>query len=297
VGATAVGKSAVAIALARRTQGEVVAMDAFTVYRGMAVLSAAPRPPPDVPHHLLGILDPSEHGSAALFVERAAAAIAEIRGRGRTPWLAGGTALYLKAYAKGLSAAVPRDPALRLALADLLDREGPEALHRRLAASDPARAAELHRNDVRRVVRALEIVAATGGRASALRASWAAPDVRPVRILGLRREPADLARRIEARVRAQFENGVLEEARALLGRPLSPEAGKVLGLDVLAEVLAGRLDEALARDELVRRTRRFARKQATFFRSFDVRWTEVPAGEPPDETAERILGQEAATSS
>jgi tRNA dimethylallyltransferase len=290
VGATASGKSAVALRLARRTGGEIVAADAFTAYRGMALLTAAPDVPPDVPHHLVGTLDPSEAWSAAAFADACDAAVAGARARGRRPWVVGGTALYVRTWLKGLGAPVPRDAPLRRRLEEEARRDGHEALHRRLAAVDPERARDLHPHDVRRVVRALEIVAATGRKASAQRTEWAGPDRRPVALVGLRRSWPDLEARILRRTETMFEAGVVEEARALLARPLSPEARKALGLATLTDLLAGHVGEAEARQTIARATRRFARKQMTFFRSFvGVRWIDVPPEEDPESTAERVL--------
>src|SRR5262245_50858137 len=175
VGATGSGKTEAAIALARRIGAEVVCCDAMTVYRGLSILSAKPSPPPDVPHHLLDVVDPGESYSAARFVEDADRLVAEIRGRGRVPLVVGGTALYLKAWTKGLGPKVARDAALRARLEAEADAHGTETLHARLANADPARAAEVHRRDRRRIVRALEIVESTGVKASDLRREWDAP--------------------------------------------------------------------------------------------------------------------------
>jgi tRNA dimethylallyltransferase len=290
LGPTACGKSEVGIRAARATGGEVIACDAFGVYRGLALLSAAPVAPPDVPHHLVGVLDASERYSAARFVEDADVAARDVRARGRRPWIVGGTALYLRAWLKGLEAAVPRDEAFRAALVERARRDGPQALHAELARVDPARAREVHPRDERRLVRALEIIAATGRPASAARASWSGPDRTAARLTGLRRGWADLDRRIAARTRALFEGGVLEEARAFLAAGPSPEARKALGLEDLAQVLAGTLSESDARARLEQKTRRFARRQMTFFRSFEgVTWLDVPADEPPETTAAHVL--------
>ena len=148
----------------------------------------------------------------------------------------------------------------------------------------------MHPHDERRLIRALEIITATGAPASAARGQWDAPDRVPARLVGLSRAPDDLDRRIARRTELLFEAGVLEEARAFLAEGPSPEAHKALGLGVLAEVLAGGRSEASARAEITRLTRRFARRQLTFFRSFDdVTWLEVPPEEPTERTSERVL--------
>lgn len=290
IGPTASGKTDVALACARATRGEVIGCDAFAVYRGLTLLAAAPVPPPDVPHHLVGVLDAGERYSAARFLQDADARVAEVRGRGGTPWIVGGTALYLRSWLKGLTAGVPRDEALRAALAERARREGPEALHALLAEADPARAREVHPHDERRLVRALEIIEATGRPASEARGGWAGPDRVAARVVALRRSWEDLDRRIEERTSALFQRGVLEEARAFLAARPSPEAAKALGLTALGEVLAGRLAVDVARARLAQDTRRFARRQMTFFRSFaDVAWIDVPPPEPPETTARRVL--------
>lgn len=290
LGPTASGKSDVALALARRLGAEVICCDAFSVYRGLALLSAAPSAPPDVPHHLVGVRAPHERYDAACFVADADAAIQASGARGRRPLVVGGTALYLRAWLKGLDPQAPRDPALRARLLERAAREGLAALHADLARADPERAAEVHPHDERRLVRALEIVALTGRPASAARSAWRGPDRVAARLVGLRRGWDDLDRRIAERTRRLFAEGVLEEARTFLAAGPSPEAGKALGLALLAEVLAGRLREAEAEAELARQTRRFARRQMTFFRSFaGVVWLDVAPGEPPERTAERVL--------
>ncbi len=297
LGPTASGKSEVAEVLARRTAGEIIACDAFTIYRGMAILTAAPKTGGDVPHHLIAELEPSEAWSAAAFVAACDARIDDIRRRGRVPWVVGGTALYLRAWLKGFGARVPRDESYRRELRAIARARGRAALHDELARVDPPRAAELHPNDLRRVVRALEIVRATGRPASAQREEWSGPDRRPAVLYGLRRETDDLDGRIGRRTDRMFQAGVVEEVRALLARPPSAEAGKVLGLSTIAAHLGGELDEAAAREEIARRTRRFARKQRTFFRSFPgVRWVDVPADESAERTAERVLDSYGATS-
>ncbi len=293
IGPTGSGKSDVAVHLARATRGEVIACDAFTVYRGMEILTAAPTAPDDVPHHLLGFLDPArERYSAAAFAAAADDLVAGIRARDRVPWIVGGTALYLRGWLKGFGPRVERDEAYRDELRALVEREGHRRLHALLGGLDPVRAAEVHPNDTRRLVRALEIVRATGQPASAFRADWAGPDRRPAVVVRLCRSPEDLDDRIRRRTAAMFDAGVVEEARRLLARPLLPEARQVLGLDVLARRLAGELDEAAARDAIALKTRRFARKQRTFFDSFaSVHVVDAVADESSETVASRVLAK------
>jgi len=291
VGPTGSGKTDVGIAAARRTRGEVVCCDAYTVYRGMPILTAAPSAPSDVPHHLLGMLDVYDTYDASRFLTDADHVIEGIRARGHSPWMVGGTALYLRCWLKGFGPGVPRDEAYREALKARVAREGREALHAELARADPERAAALHPNDLRRIVRALEIVRATGRPASAFRHDWDGPDRVQARLVGLRRSWDDLDARIERRTDLMFEAGVVKEARALLAAraPLSPQAAQVLGLTELRLRLAGEIDEAEARVRIIRRTRRFARKQMTFFRSFpDLVWVDAERDEEAAAIAARV---------
>ena len=247
------------------------------------------RRPPDVPHHLVGHLDPSGHWSAADFQQRADELVDEIRARGKRPLLVGGTALYVRAWLKGFGAPVPRDEALRRELRQLAADRGPEALHARLAALDPERAANLHPNDIRRVIRALEITQLTGRPASEQRGEWTGPNRQPAVVIRLAREAADLEDRIKRRTARMFDEGVIAEAEALLTSPLSAEARQVLGLAELEALLAEEISEDAAMDRIAQRTRQFARKQATFFRSFDdARVVEIASEESDQGIGERI---------
>lgn len=298
VGPTGVGKSEVGIRVARALGAEIVCCDAYTVYRGMPILTAAPSPPGDVPHRLLGIVGPDETYDAARFLTDADYEVARIRERGRRPLLVGGAALYLRCWLKGFDAEAPRDEAYRARLARLARVRGPGALYERLRTLDPGRARELHPNDLRRVVRALEIVRATGRPASAQRLQWSGPDRVLARVVGLRRDLMDLDARIARRTRAMFEAGVLEEARALLAAPLSPQAAQVLGLQELRRVLAGEWSAAEAEERIAQRTRRYARKQLTFFGSFaDLVWVDAAPGENEAALAPRVLAALALPSS
>lgn len=303
VGATGTGKSDVAVALARRLAAsrggaEVIAADAMTVYRGVPILTAAPTVPPDVPHHLLAVLDPSERYSAGRFLADADRLVAEIRARGRVPLIVGGTTLYVLTYLQGLGPRVERDEDLRARYEALFAREGAEAVWARLQALDPKRAASLHPHDLRRVVRALEIVERAGTPASALRRDWDAPARVAAELVVLQRDDADLRRRIQARTDAMFRAGLREEVEALRRRssPVSPELTQAIGLLDVEALLRGELDEATCKERLVRATWRYTRRQATFLRRLLKGSTpsvvlDVPADEPPPTTAARAEAQ------
>jgi tRNA dimethylallyltransferase len=278
-GPTGGGKTAVAVALAPQLNAEIVAMDSMTVYRGMDVGTAKPTPADRavVPHHLIDVLDPWESSSVAWWLARAAEACADVRARGKRPLFVGGTPFYLKALLSGLFPAPPADPALRADLEAEADRLGPEAFHARLAAVDPKTAARLHPNDVRRVVRALEVHRLTGTPISQLQQTWDLPTTLPFVVLDLPRD--ELYSRIDRRVLAMLDAGWLDECRRLLAlpRPLSKEAKQALGYRDLFAHLQGESDWPTTVATIQTRTRQFAKRQLTWFRGLG--GTPAPAGD------------------
>lgn len=279
-GPTASGKTALAIALARRLGGEIVNADSQQVYRGLDVGTAKPTQAEraSVPHHLLDVVEPGEGMDAARFTALADAAIADIAARGRLPIVAGGTGLYLRALLHGVVAAPGRDPALRARLEAEAEALGRPALHARLAAVDPGSAARIRENDLVRIVRALEI-AAGGRRPSELYAEHAfQPDRYVARILALDPPRAELHARIDARVRAMFTDGLLDEARALAagaGGPIPPRWP--IGYAEAAACVAGALplEEAIRRVQVAHR--KYARRQVIWLRKErGVEWIPPP---------------------
>jgi tRNA dimethylallyltransferase len=280
-GPTACGKSALALDLAERLHGEIIALDSMTVYRGMDIGTAKPSREDRlrVPHHLIDILDPWESLTVASWLDRARAASRDITSRGKRPLLVGGTPFYLKALLYGLFPGPPADESLRRELEAEAERDGKAALHARLAAVDPRTAARLHPNDVRRVVRALEVHALTGKPISAWQQTWDTPAFAaspasappPARIPAVVLElPRDLLYdRINQRVNIMLEAGWLEEARRLLqlSRPPGREARQALGYRELLAHLEGNgpgWQETI--DLIATHTRQFAKRQLTWFR-------------------------------
>lgn len=299
-GPTACGKTALALDLAERIGGEIVALDSMTVYRGMDIGTAKPSAAERarVPHHLIDVRDPWESLTVAWWLERAEEACAEISARGKRPIFVGGTPFYLKALLHGLFDGPPADAELRRTLETDAERAGVEALHARLAAVDPKTAARLHPNDVRRVVRALEVHALTGKPISQWQQTWdtsafagsaesAPPPAQiPAAVLELPR--AVLYDRINCRVDAMLGAGWLDEVRRLLAlpHPLSREARQALGYRELLEWLDRGGDWA-ATVELIRtHTRQFAKRQLTWFRHLPA-LVAVPADAP--DAADRVL--------
>lgn len=275
VGPTAVGKSALAVALARRYRSagqpaEVVNADSMLVYRGMDIGTAKPTPAErgDVPHHLVDVLEVTETATVADFQALARAAIADCRARGVLPIVVGGSALYVRAVVDDF--VFPgTDAVVRRRLEDELAVVGSEALHRRLALRDPAAAAVLDPANGRRVVRALEVLELTGEPYAATLPAhrYLLPDVVQI---GLAVERPVLDARIEARVAAMWAAGFVDEVRALAAvRPGLRDgltASRALGYRQLLAHLDGDLTEDEARDRTVTGTRKFARRQGGWFR-------------------------------
>src|SRR5438094_2071473 len=271
VGPTASGKSALALDLAERLGGEIVSADSRQVYRDLEIGTAKPTAAERarVPHHCLDLVAPGEAFDAARFWDAARAAIADIVRRGRVALVVGGTGLYVRALLGGLCPAPPRVPAVRAVLAQLVHVDGAPALHRRLVAVDPTAAARIAPYDGVRSVRALEVALTTGRRLS----EW--QDAHRFRetpydalVIGLARPAAELAGRIEARARAMVAGGFLEEVRTLRARvSLDTPAFRAVGYREMLDCVAGHVDFDVALDAMVRATRRFAKRQRTWFRA------------------------------
>lgn len=278
VGPTATGKSALALALAESLRGEIVNADALQVYRGFDIGTAKPSPADRerVPHHLIDILEPSEVYSAGEFARRAREAIADIQGRGKLPVVVGGSGLYLRALFFGISPIPPGDPEVQEALRERLAAEGLKSLRAELAGIDPRTEARLAPGDTQRVLRALEVALVTGRPLS----SWIAEQpfgtqaIAAVRV-GLTLPRALLYDRIAGRVARMLEAGWLAEVEGLLRLGLSPRlpAFQAIGYRQLVRHLEGdgSLEQAIA--GIVQETRRFAKRQETWFRKEpDVTW-------------------------
>jgi tRNA dimethylallyltransferase len=274
VGATASGKSALALAMARADPTiELVSVDSMQVYRRMDIGTAKPTPAEraEVPHHLIDVIDPWEEFTVRAFAERARAAIGDIEARGRRPLLVGGTGLYLRAVIDDL--AVPgRFPDVR---AELETEPDTRALHRRLAELDPVAAGRMEPTNRRRIIRALEVTLGGGQPFSSFGPGLEVYPASRFQMVGIELPFPTLAARIEARYRRQIADGFVAEARRLLVDPrgISRTAGQALGYKELFSHLTGAsdLDEAVAL--AIRRTRRFARRQRSWFgRDPRVRW-------------------------
>jgi tRNA dimethylallyltransferase len=275
-GPTGSGKSRLALDLAERLNAEIVSMDSMALYRHIDIGTAKPSADERrrVPHHLLDVLDPWESANVAWWLEQATLCCQALTQRGKRPLFVGGTPLYLKALLHGLFEGPPADETLRRRLSEEAAALGAAALHSRLATVDPASAARLHSNDLRRVIRALEVWELTGRPLSAWQTQWSRREEdHEARCLCLDLPRPELYARIDRRVEQMIAAGLVEEVRQLrqLERPLSREAAQALGYKELFEHLDGRasLDETMR--NIQRRSRQFAKRQMTWFRRLPVR--------------------------
>lgn len=292
-GPTAVGKTAVGVALARRLGAEVIAMDSMTIYRGMDIGTAKPTLAErgGVPHHLIDVVEPWESASVAEYRDWARAVVEAVEGRGKRALFVGGTALYLKTLLRGLFDGPGTDPELRSRLDQEADAHGEAVLHARLTALDPVAAARLHPHDRRRIIRALEVIELTGQPLSALQVEhhWPAPT--GVQVYALELPRATLYDRINRRVPAFFDSGLVEEVRGLQAgaRPMSLAAAQGIGYREVIAMLAGQANLAETIDSIQTRSRQFAKRQATWFRGLEeVQPFPIAPEEDPEAVAERL---------
>ncbi len=292
-GATASGKSAVALELARRWGAEIVSVDSMQVYRGLDIGTAKPSSAEraEVPHHLVDAVDLSDSFDAARFVACATEAILDARRRGCPVILCGGTGMYLSAWLNGLGEAPAPDPVLRSELESL----PMPVLLDELARRDWTTFDEIDVRNRRRVVRAVEVIRLTGRPFSQQRARWSdrAPTMAG-RCFALERDRTDEIRRIDQRVDRMFSDGLIEETRSLLDRGLrgNRTAMQAIGYRQVVDHLEGRCRRQEAVDQVKVRTRQFAKRQKTWFRGqLDLRWLWIGPGECPSETADRIVAE------
>lgn len=270
-GPTASGKTACAVELCKLMDGEVVSADSMQVYRGMEILSAVPtvEEQQGIPHHMMGIVDPADRFTADAYGEAAKASISDILSRGRMPVLCGGTGLYIDAVTRPMSFSQQSDQALHAQLLQLADEPGGrQKLHHMLEEIDPDSAARLHENDVRRVSRAIEIFRLTGMTQTehTRKDKQRSGDYREV-IFALDWPREVLYRRIDRRVGAMVEAGLIDEVRALMANETRhPTAMQAIGYRQVAAALRGEISMDEAIDMTKQASRNFAKRQLTWFR-------------------------------
>ena len=283
IGPTAVGKTEIAIQLAERLGGEIVSADSRLFYLGMDIGTAKPtwEDRLRIPHHLIDVADPGETWSLAFFQQAAADAIADIQARSKLPLLVGGTGQYIHAVTHAWAPpATEPDARLRNVLEELAKSRGNLWLHQRLAHLDPAAAEAIDPRNLRRTVRALEVVFATGRRFSDQRGQGDSP-YRQLTI-GLIRPRPELYARVDARVEAMFSAGLLDEVRTLLAQGYSPDlpAMTAIGYRECVAVIQGEMSLEQAKVQMRRLTRTFVRRQANWFKARDaeIHWFEAREG-------------------
>lgn len=282
-GPTASGKSAAALALARARGGEIVNADAMQVYRDLRIVTARPSPEDEraAPHHLYGVLDGAEASSAGRWARMAADVVAEIRARGNAPIVVGGTGLYFRALADGLSPVPETPPEVRAAARARRDALGPAAFREETLARDPAMA-HLPESDAQRLLRAWEVFEATGEPLSHFQSLPREPLMDgPVRKAVIEPPRETLYARCDARAARMLEEGAVEEVRMLLSRDLdlSLPVMKALGAPEIAGLLRGDYGRQEALALLQQNTRRFAKRQTTWFRHQAEGWARYESGE------------------
>ncbi len=303
LGVTASGKGRVAFELAKNMGAEIVSIDSMKVYRRMDIGTA--KPPKEarqrIRYHLIDVVEPSESFSVGKFLDLSYDAIQQITSRNKHIIAVGGTALYIKAFLYGLFEGPAADQQIRIELKRRAETEGLKHLYQELTQVDPVAAERISPKDAKRIIRALEVYQLTGKPISSFQKQWDSLAVTGTAtndrgqnsgwtIIGLGREKAEESRRINARVKKMIADGLVDEVNSLLAgeKPLSPQARSAIGYAEIIDYLNGRhsLEEAV---ELIKRnTRRLAKHQRTWFKTFkNINWIDIE----PDESAEKILGR------
>ncbi|MEA3328739.1 MAG: tRNA (adenosine(37)-N6)-dimethylallyltransferase MiaA [Candidatus Omnitrophota bacterium] len=294
VGPTAVGKSKIAVEVAQAVGAEIISCDSMQVYRGMDIGTAKPGSllRKKVPHYLIDIISPRDEFNCADFSQRSQALIAGIIGRKKIPLLVGGSGLYLIALVDGLFSGPPGDQKLRNELARQAELHGSRYLYQRLKILDPPSAEKIHPHDQRRIIRGLEVYEKTKvpiSRLKPLRKGISSQY--EIKIIGLDRQRQDLYSRIDRRVDKMFDDGLINEVRGLVKKGLSPVAGQALGYKEIIAYLNNEYDFSEAGRILKRNTRRFAKRQLSWFRHEPrVEWIKIDKGETVSRTVEKVLG-------
>ena len=300
LGTTASGKGRLAFELAKNLDAEIVSIDSMKIYRRMDIGTAKPslEQRGQIKYHLIDIVEPSDSFSVGAFHEVVLQEIEQIRNRGKKIIAVGGTALYVKALLYGLFNGPGSDENVRIQLRKKIETEGSMELHHELAAVDPIAAERINPNDSKRIIRALEVYQITGKPISSFQSQWETHDERTDvngiyrgwTIIGLQREKIDTSSRINQRVKKMILAGLVDEVKSLLDeeKPLSKQARCAIGYAEIIQYFEGRIDLKEATELIKKNTRRLAKGQRTWFKTFkNVHWLDVE----PDETIEQILGQ------
>ncbi len=295
LGVTASGKGALAHELASALGGEIISVDSMKVYRRMDIGTA--KPPLEkrrlIPYHLIDVVEPSDSFSVDRFLSLAEQAVADIQSRQKSVVAVGGTAMYIKALLYGLFEGPGTDENIRQKLKQQAAAEGLELLHKRLAAVDAEAAGRIHPNDEKRIIRALEVFELTGKPISHFQKQWNTPHPpEGWQIFGLRRPKETENRRMNARVKRMVDQGLREEVAALLAepKPLSKQASAAIGYAEMIAHLKGQIDLDEAVEQIKINTRRFAKAQRTWFKTFrGIRWLDIEQEGTVQTILEKVL--------
>ncbi len=294
LGVTASGKGGVGFELSRRLAGEIVSIDSMKVYRRMNIGTAKPsvERQKQVKYHIIDVAEPSESFSVDRFLELAGSAIEQIKGAQKRVIAVGGTAMYIKALLYGLFEGPGSVPEIRQRLKAEIAAAGAGELHRRLSEIDSVAAGRIHPNDARRIIRALEVFEVTGKPISSFQQQFGSD--KPLdnwRIIGLCRRKEIESRRINSRVKWMIDGGLVDEVKSLLAeeKPLSSQAGCAIGYSEIIDYVEGKMELGEAVEKIKINTRRLAKGQRTWFKTFkEVNWLDIGEDEPADSIVERV---------
>lgn len=295
LGVTASGKGRLAFELAEFIGAEIISIDSMKVYRRMDIGTA--KPPKEtrqrVKYHLIDIVEPSDSFSVGAFIEAASDAIEQIKSRGRKIVAVGGTALYIKSLLYGLFDGAGTDEQVRAKLQVRIEAEGLAELHHELTKIDPAAAERINPNDAKRIIRALEVYQLTGKPISSFQKQWQQRQLKhDWTIIGLRRKKADASSRINKRVKKMIDAGFVDEVKSLLAeeKPLSKQARSAIGYAEIIEYLNGQTSLEDAVEKIKINTRRLAKGQRTWFKTFQgVHWLDIAEDETPEQILDRTV--------
>jgi len=295
VGPTAVGKSDIGLCLAPRLNAEIICCDALQVYREIAIANDKPSAQVrgSLPHHLVDILSVTEDFNVARYRELAVFAIQDVRTRGKTPLIVGGSGMYMSVLLDGIFEGSANEEDLREELTQEISDKGLSSLNERLKTLDPKAAAKIHPNDTQRVIRALEVVLSTGKPLSQLQQKrdglWGKI---PIKIFALNRPREELYQRVEARIEDMFAKGLVEEVKRVSALPMSITARKLIGIPEVMGYLNGEYDLERAKYLMKLNTRHYVKRQLTWFRKEKrLTWIDIAPNQSAAEIADIMAGQ------
>ena len=294
LGVTASGKGTLGFELARYLHGEIISVDSMKVYRRMDIGTAKPSGEKQklIPYHLIDVIEPSDSFSVDQFLDLTDRAVNNIQDLQKPVIATGGTAMYIKALLYGLFNGPGSNLSIREKLKEAISKEGLLSLYKRLSQIDPDASERIHPNDEKRIIRALEVYEITGKPISSFQNQWSVPNKTEWFVIGLRREKELENHRINMRVKKMVEQGLLDEVRSLLSesKPMSQQAAAAIGYAETIEHLNGKCNFEDAVEQIKINTRKFAKSQRTWFKTFrDVNWIDLDENDTVESVLEKTL--------